>query len=749
MPPTLAWSGTFHGIGARLLREYANAIGLDPAFTIHDREDSADLMNLVRHEKGLSHTEKRFPTKATCLAIYSRTVNQEAELADVLQHAFPWCGGWQEELSGLFRAYTEAKQSQNVLDYDDLLLYLAAMLEEKAIAEDIGARFDHILIDEYQDTNRLQASILMALRPDGRGVVVVGDDAQSIYSFRAATVRNILDFPKSFSPPAAVVTLARNYRSTQAILAASNAVISLAEERYAKELWSERKSGDRPALVVTADEADQARYVVERVLANREGGVALKEQAVLFRAAHHSGQLEIELTRRNIPFVKFGGLKFLDAAHVKDVLALLRFAGNPRDRVSGFRVLQLLPGIGPSSAADVLDRLAQADAASAVLAAYQPPARAAADWPGFAGLADRAQRRPGGLAGGDGARAAVVRAASGAHPRGCPNPPQRRHAARTDRRRLSEPRALPDRTDARPAGCDQRRGRAAVSRRGLSDPLHHPFGQGTGVEIGVRAQRHRRLHPLRSRGGHERGDRGRAAAALCRHDAGEGRTRHPGAAALLCAAAAARRRPPPLRPAHALHPRGDPALFPRQPVAAGRGRERAAGKGRGPTHRRRRAPQAALGLTDGAATPNFCLMRAFAALLDRLVLTPQRSVKLRLMTDYFRETPDPDRGFALAALTGELDIPSVKPAMLRAMVTARVDEVLFAYSYDYVGDLAETIALIWPARGRTCTPHPVRLGSRTLGEAKPTLIPARGEGEDARGGYPSPLSALPAPQRDG
>ncbi len=386
VPPTLAWSGTFHGIGARLLREYAAAIGLDPAFTIHDREDSADLMNLVRHELGLSHTEKRFPTKATCLAIYSRTVNQEAELDAVLSQSFPWCAGWQAELARLFGGYTEAKQSQNVLDYDDLLLYWAAMLEEPAIAADVGSRFDHILVDEYQDTNRLQASILLALRPDGRGLVVVGDDAQSIYSFRAATVRNILDFPKAFSPPAAVVTLARNYRSTQAILAASNAVIGQAEERYAKELWSERASGDRPALVVVADDAGQARYVVERVLANREAGVALKQQAVLFRAAHHSGQLEIELTRRNIPFVKFGGLKFLDTAHVKDVLAVLRFAENPRDRVSGFRVLQLLPGIGPSTAADVLDRLADAPETGAALAAYPPPARTAADWPDFAGL---------------------------------------------------------------------------------------------------------------------------------------------------------------------------------------------------------------------------------------------------------------------------------------------------------------------------------------------------------------------------
>ena len=361
VPPTLAWSGTFHGIGARLLREYAGSIGLDPAFTIHDREDSADLMNLVRHELGLSHTEKRFPTKATCLSIYSRTVNQEAELGAVLGRAFPWCAGWQDELTKLFRAYTEAKQSQNVLDYDDLLLYWAAMLEERTIAEEIGARFDHILVDEYQDTNRLQASILLSLRPDGHGLVVVGDDAQSIYSFRAATVRNILDFPAAFSPPADVVTLSRNYRSTQAILAASNAVIGEAEERYAKELWSERVSGEKPALVVVSDEADQARYVVERVLENREGGTALKQQAVLFRASHHSGQLEIELTRRNVPFVKYGGLKFLDSAHVKDVLALLRFAENPRDRVAGFRVLQLLPGIGPATAADVLDRLAEGE----------------------------------------------------------------------------------------------------------------------------------------------------------------------------------------------------------------------------------------------------------------------------------------------------------------------------------------------------------------------------------------------------
>jgi DNA helicase-2/ATP-dependent DNA helicase PcrA len=384
----LDWAGTFHGIGARLLREYAREIGLDASFTIHDREDSADLMNIVRHDLGFSHTEKRFPAKGTCLAIYSRTVNEQAELGPVLGQSFPWCAGWREELTKLFAAYVAAKQAQGVLDYDDLLLYWAGMLAEAEIAADIGARFDHVLVDEYQDTNRLQSAILTGLKPDGRGLAVVGDDAQSIYSFRAATVRNILDFPGQFTPAAAIVTLAQNYRSTKAILAASNAVIGLAEERYTKDLWSDRAGGERPAIVVVADEADQARYVADSVLAARETGTALKSQAVLFRASHHSGPLEIELTRRNVPFVKFGGLKFLDAAHVKDVLAVLRFAENPRDRVAGFRVLQLLPGVGPSTAADILDRIGSSGDAAAAFADYAPPARAAGDWPAFAALAE-------------------------------------------------------------------------------------------------------------------------------------------------------------------------------------------------------------------------------------------------------------------------------------------------------------------------------------------------------------------------
>jgi len=379
----LTWAGTFHGIGARLLRDCADQLGLDPAFTIHDREDAADQMNLVRHELGFSKTEARFPTKGTCLAIYSRCVNAELPIEDVLGRSYPWCVAWVAELKDLFAAYVEAKQSQNVLDYDDLLLYWAQAMTDADIAADIGSRFDHVMVDEYQDTNRLQSSILLALKPDGRGLTVVGDDAQSIYAFRAATVRNILDFPAAFSPPAEVITLDQNYRSTSAILAAANAVIDLAAERFTKNLWTDRATGSPPQLVHVRDEADQARFIAEKVLENREGGSTLKQQAVLFRASHHSGPLEIELTRRNIPFVKFGGLKFLDSAHIKDVLALLRFVENPRDRVAGFRVLQLLPGVGPTSAQRVLDHLAQAADPIDALQDAPAPQRAGEGWTDF------------------------------------------------------------------------------------------------------------------------------------------------------------------------------------------------------------------------------------------------------------------------------------------------------------------------------------------------------------------------------
>jgi DNA helicase-2/ATP-dependent DNA helicase PcrA len=270
-----------------------------------------------------------------------------------------------------------------VLDYDDLLLYWAHTIGDPSFANEIGGRFDHILVDEYQDTNRLQAAIILALKPGGHGLTVVGDDAQSIYSFRAATIRNILDFPTQFSPPAEIITLERNYRSSQTILAAANGVIGLGRERFTKNLWTNRNSTARPQLVSVRDEADQACYIAECVLENREGGSMLKQQAVLFRTSHHCGPLEVELTRRNIPFVKYGGLKFLDAAHIRDILALLRFVENPRDGIAGFRGMQLIPGMGPASACGMLDHMmGAADPIRALLDAPSPP-RAADEWQAF------------------------------------------------------------------------------------------------------------------------------------------------------------------------------------------------------------------------------------------------------------------------------------------------------------------------------------------------------------------------------
>jgi DNA helicase-2/ATP-dependent DNA helicase PcrA len=387
----IAWSGTFHAMGARLLRMYARSIGLDPGFTIHDREDSADLMNLVRHELGLSEKAERFPLKGTCLAIYSRAVNAAEPLDAVLRKQFPWCAEWEEELRRLFEAYVEAKQRQHVLDYDDLLLYWTELMRVPELAGEIGGMLDHVLVDEYQDTNALQASILLGLKPDGAGLTVVGDDAQAIYGFRAATIRNILDFPKAFAPPATLLTLEQNYRSTPAILAASNAVIGLARERFAKVLRSERRSGPKPALVSVLDDTAQAGCIVAAILEHREAGMALKDQAVLFRTAHHSAMLEIELARRNIPFVKFGGLKFIEAAHVKDMLAILRWVENPADRVTGFRVLQLLDGVGAATAGKVLDAMAAAGAGA--LAAFRSPAKATDAWRGLVRMFEQLRRQ--------------------------------------------------------------------------------------------------------------------------------------------------------------------------------------------------------------------------------------------------------------------------------------------------------------------------------------------------------------------
>jgi DNA helicase II / ATP-dependent DNA helicase PcrA len=345
------WGGTFHAIGNRLLRIHGRALGLTPDFTVLDQADGADVMNLLRDELGYSSRERRFPRKDTLAAIYSRTVNADERLVDVLGGRYPWCLDEAEGIREIFRAYTERKRQQHLLDYDDLLLFWKALATSAAAGPQLAGMFEHILVDEYQDTNALQADILEGMRPaEGRrNLTVVGDDAQAIYGFRAATVKNILEFPRRF-PDATVVTLERNYRSTPPILSASNAVIALSPQRHEKTLRATRRGEARPILRACLDEAEQSDAVCRAVLERREEGVALKAQAVLFRAAYHSDHLEVELARRNIPFVKYGGLKFMEAAHVKDALACLRILENPLDEVSWFRVLQLPEAMGPASA---------------------------------------------------------------------------------------------------------------------------------------------------------------------------------------------------------------------------------------------------------------------------------------------------------------------------------------------------------------------------------------------------------------
>jgi DNA helicase-2/ATP-dependent DNA helicase PcrA len=356
------WGGTFHATANRLLRQYGRAIGLSPDFTVMDQADSADMMNLIRGELGFGKSRRRFPRKNTLIAIYSRSVNSRTKLSPMLENHFPWCHDAIDGIRQIFATYTQKKREQHVLDYDDLLLFWNALCLTPDTGAAVADRFDHILVDEYQDTNTIQAQILQAMRPGTAdkppNIMVVGDDAQSIYSFRAATVRNILDFPKHF-PTAAIIKLEENYRSVEPILAATNAVMAQAKQRYTKNLFTQRTSAQKPCIITCLDEPTQCQEVCDRVLEKHEEGIALREQAVLFRAGHHSDQLEIELTRRNIPFVKYGGLKFIESAHIKDLLAVLRVLENPADQISWYRLLQLLEGIGPVSAQRIIACLNQ------------------------------------------------------------------------------------------------------------------------------------------------------------------------------------------------------------------------------------------------------------------------------------------------------------------------------------------------------------------------------------------------------
>ena len=385
----LQWAGTFHSVGNRILRLYAKHLGLDPNYTVLDRSDAADLMDVVRHELGFSGKEKRFPRKDACLAIYSYRVNTRLSLKQTLEEQYPWCREWEADLTRLYREYVARKQKNRALDFDDLLLFWHVMMQTPALAQSLSKNFDHLLVDEYQDTSTLQGEIIHALKPDGQGVTVVGDDAQAIYSFRAAAVENILGFADRYKPKADMVVLAQNYRSAQPVLDTANALMSDGPRQHRKTLLGTRQSGQKPYYVALDDAQAQADYITGKILQTREIGGSLKRHAILFRSSHHRDVLEVELTKKNIPFVKYGGLKFLEAAHVKDMLSVLRWADNPRNTIAGFRVLKLLPGIGPGQAKQALELLEAKGFEVKSLASFDAPQPVKMDWKRFCALFEK------------------------------------------------------------------------------------------------------------------------------------------------------------------------------------------------------------------------------------------------------------------------------------------------------------------------------------------------------------------------
>ena len=369
--------GTFHATAHATLRQFGQYAGISEGFTILDQADAEDLMQLARASLGFGARERRFPKKETLHALYSRHINTDRTVEDLLRDGYPQYVDDLADIGRVFAGYVDRKVARNLVDYDDLLLFWAAMLEADSLGDRIRAKCDHVLVDEYQDTNVLQSRILRGLCASHRNVTVVGDDAQSIYAFRGATVRNILDFPSQF-PGATIVTLDRNYRSTQPILNTANAVLAQASEGYRKQLRSiDDRPGDLPWLVPTKDEQAQTLFTCDRLLELVETeGLRLDQVAVLVRAGYMSADLEIELAARRIPFEKWGGIKFLEAAHVKDMLAFLRAAENPRDEVSWFRLLQLLPGIGEVSARRAIAALEAAAWQVDGLRAWDAPPRA-------------------------------------------------------------------------------------------------------------------------------------------------------------------------------------------------------------------------------------------------------------------------------------------------------------------------------------------------------------------------------------
>jgi DNA helicase-2/ATP-dependent DNA helicase PcrA len=349
--------GTFHSVANMLLRRYGRSIGLEPGFTILDRGDAEDLIALVRAQLGLNEKDKRFPRKGTIAEMFSKAENTLRPLAEIVVEEFDHFSDHLDALEQLQRGYQASKRQRQLVDYDDLLVLLRRLLmEDAAVRRTISSLYRYILVDEYQDTNRLQADVVRHLASTHQNVMVVGDDAQSIYAFRGATFKNIMEFPSLF-PGTIIYKLEENYRSTQPILNLANTIIEAAKEKYRKLLFTRKLDGPLPVLVEAAGENAQSRFIAQKILELREEGVPLSEMAVLFRSSFHSFDLEIELSRHGLPFVKRGGVKFIETAHVKDLLAHMRVVANPLDTVSWHRALMLVEGVGPKKAQDVMAAL--------------------------------------------------------------------------------------------------------------------------------------------------------------------------------------------------------------------------------------------------------------------------------------------------------------------------------------------------------------------------------------------------------
>jgi len=352
--------GTFHSFANLTLRKYAKAIGLEGSFTILDQGDSQDVINLIRSQDGFVTKERRFPNKQTLNKVYSLSVNTRKKVEEIIEEDYPHFLPLLDKILQIQKIFTDYKRKNNLLDYDDLLVYLREFLFTDGVAaKTLLSEIKFVMVDEYQDTNHLQAEIVKGLAHYSKNVMVVGDDSQAIYSFRGADFHNIMKFPKLFDN-VQIIKLEENYRSVQSILDFANRINEAAVEKYKKDLFTRRGSGQLPNIVAASTDNLQSKFIVEKILDLREEGVPLQDIAVLFRSSFFSFDLELELAKANIPFQKFGGMKFVETAHVKDVMAFLRIAVNPKDVVSWYRVLLLHEGVGPKTAQRILDELATA-----------------------------------------------------------------------------------------------------------------------------------------------------------------------------------------------------------------------------------------------------------------------------------------------------------------------------------------------------------------------------------------------------